>query len=103
MSWILLWNNFSSIEGYKNLRVLDFGSGFGVIANYLAFNNDVVVVEPNKDVSKLKIRKNSYKQYIDSFDILEELQENSFDLIVCTNVLEYMNSEGREKVILLFF
>lgn len=91
------------MKDIKNLRVLDFGSGFGVVANYLAFNNDVVAVEPNKDISKLRIRKNGYNQYIGSFDSLEELQENSFDVIVCHNVLEYMGSEDREKVLLLFF
>lgn len=34
----------------KNLRILDFGSGFGVLACALAANNEVVAIEPNKDM-----------------------------------------------------
>ena len=37
----LVWHNL----GFKNRKILDFGSGFGVTSNHLAKFNDVTAVE----------------------------------------------------------
>lgn len=44
----LVWHNLD----YKGKKILDFGSGFGIIADYLAKNNEVTAIEPNKEMIK---------------------------------------------------
>ncbi len=36
---------FHQLEKYENMKVLDFGSGFGFTANFLSKKNDVTAVE----------------------------------------------------------
>lgn len=42
----LVWRQLGDIYDKK---ILDFGSGIGVIANYLAEHNDVTAIEPDED------------------------------------------------------
>lgn len=42
-----VWNQLGYLE---NKLILDFGSGFGVTANYFGKHNNVVAVEPNEDM-----------------------------------------------------
>lgn len=42
----IVWMQLGDIKGKK---ILDFGSGTGVTANYLAEHNDVTAVEPDED------------------------------------------------------
>lgn len=72
-----------------NSKILDFGSGIGITANYLAKNNDVVAIEPNTDMAEMRICENSYEQIIGDIEQLRQQQDNSFDVVVCHNVLEY--------------
>ena len=39
----MVWLQLGDI---KNKKILDFGSGIGITANYLAANNDVLAIEP---------------------------------------------------------
>ena len=39
----IVWKQLGDI---RNKKILDFGSGIGVTANYLAENNDVTAIEP---------------------------------------------------------
>lgn len=72
-----------------NAKVLDFGSGFGITANYLAKGNEVLAIEPNAEMAEMRVRENSYHQIIGGLEQLKVLPDNSFDVIVCHNVLEY--------------
>jgi S-adenosylmethionine-dependent methyltransferase len=72
-----------------NSKILDFGSGLGITANHLAKNNDVVAIEPNSDMVDMRICENSYEQIIGDIEQLRQQQDNSFDVVVCHNVLEY--------------
>lgn len=88
----MIWNQISFI---KNKRVLDFGSGIGLTANHLAADNIVTAIEPNKDSVNGRITENTYKQLIGSIDCLYELESESFDAILCHNVLEYIPDHER--------
>ena len=44
------------LQDIKGKRVLDFGSGFGLVANHLAQNNEVLAVEPNEEMVALRAR-----------------------------------------------
>ena len=40
----IVWKQLGDI---RNKKILDFGSGIGVTADYLGKNNDVIAIEPN--------------------------------------------------------
>lgn len=83
---------------YRDKKILDFGSGFGITANFLAEWNDVTAIEPNAEMLSYRQKEHDYKQISGSVEQLKMLASESYDLIVCHNVLEYMNPENREEV-----
>lgn len=93
----LVWHNLK----FSNKKILDFGSGFGVTSNYLAKFNDVTAVELNSEFLKYRISENHYEQIIGSIDKLKEMHDGSFDVILCHNVLEYI--EDRADLIAEFY
>lgn len=78
-------------------KILDFGSGLGKTACYLAKENDVTAIEPNKSDVNERWTDYYYGQIIGSVEQLKYLPDSSFDVIICHNVLEYI--EDREAVI----
>jgi len=84
-----------------NFKILDFGSGLGITANYLAKNNDVVAIEPNADMAVMRICKNSYQQIIGDIKQIRQQPDNSFDVVVCHNVLEY--AKERKDILREFY
>ena len=88
---------FDQIQDIKGKRVLDFGSGFGLVANHLAKDNEVLAVEPNQEMVALRAQEHSYQQLVGSLDQLASLEDASFDVILCHNVLEYV--EDRKLVL----
>ena len=92
----LVWHNLD----FKNKRILDFGSGFGVTSDHLAKCNDVTAVEPNGELLEHRICNNSYEQIVGSIEMLKEMENGRFDVILCHNVLEYM--ENRAELIAEF-
>lgn len=92
----LVWHNLK----FKEKKILDFGSGFGVTSSFLAEYNDVTAVEPNEEMIEHRICDYSYEQIIGSIDRLKDLQDGSFDVILCHNVLEYI--ENRDVLIAEF-
>ena len=79
----------SQLGSISNLKILDFGSGFGVLSNILAKNNEVIAIEPNIDMVKNRRQENKYTQITGGLEELKDLAYNSFDIIICHNVLEY--------------
>ncbi len=82
----VVWEQLSQIT---NSRILDFGSGFGVTANHFAKNNEVLAIEPNAEMVEMRLCENNYQQIIGGIDQLKQQKDNSFDVVVCHNVLEY--------------
>lgn len=83
----LVWKQLGEIKGKK---ILDFGSGIGVTANYLAEHNDVIAIEPDEESVKDRWTDNHYTQIIGSTDELCKFDDETFDIIICHNVLEYV-------------
>ena len=52
--------------------MLDFGSGFGLVANHLAKDNEVLAVEPNEEMVALRAQDHPYQQLVGSLDQLAE-------------------------------
>ena len=88
---------FEQLKDIKGKRVLDFGSGFGLVANHLAKENQVLAVEPNQEMVALRVQNHPYEQLVGSLDQLASLEDASFDVILCHNVLEYV--ENRKAVL----
>ena len=91
---------FDQIQDIKGKRVLDFGSGFGLVANHLAKDNEVLAVEPNQEMVAFRAKDHPYHQLVGSLEQLASLENASFDVILCHNVLEYVEDR---KVILKEF
>ena len=87
LTYRAIWEQLSHIT---NSKILDFGSGFGTTANHLAKNNDVLAIEPNAEMVEARICENSYRQIIGNIEQLREQEDNSFDVIVCHCVLDYL-------------
>ena len=89
----LVWHNLK----FKGKNILDFGSGFGVTADHLAESNAVIAIEPSEEILEHRMRYNHYEQIVGGIEKLKELESCSFDVIICHNVLEYI--ENRSEVI----
>lgn len=90
----IVWKQLGDICDKK---ILDFGSGIGVTANYLAEHNDVTAIEPDEDSVKEGWADNQYTQITGSTDELRRFADESFDMIICHNVLEY--AQDREDIL----
>lgn len=92
----LAWHNLEC----KGKRILDFGSGFGITANHFAEHNSVVAVEPNRDMLQYRFSDHEYEQIIGGIEECKKMQSQSFDVIFCHNVLEYI--DNRQEVLFEF-
>lgn len=90
----IVWKQLGEIEGKK---ILDFGSGEGITANHFADKNTVVAVEPSEEMLRNRWADYKYTQIVGDVSKLSELEKESFDLIICHNVLEYI--DDKEQVI----
>lgn len=88
---------FQQLGEVKSQKVLDFGSGLGFTASYFAANNEVIAIEPDQQLIEERFQDHHYQQLEGSIDQLKKLQSESIDLILCHNVLEYI--DNRQEVI----
>lgn len=91
----IVWRQMGEI---KNKKILDFGSGIGVTANHLAKSNEVIAIEPDEESVRMRWQENKYQQIIGDVKSLKEFADETFDIIVCHNVLEYIKEERIEIV-----
>ncbi|MBX4262863.1 methyltransferase domain-containing protein (plasmid) [Clostridium estertheticum] len=94
MLYKLKWAQLERHIETKNLKILDFGSGFGTTANYLAKNNEVIAIDPNSDMVEERECENKYSQIIGKFEKLNDFDDNTFDVIICHNVLEFASERA---------
>lgn len=90
----MIWEQLKFVH---NKRVLDFGSGKGVTADHFAIDNEVIAIEPDDNMLQHRLTENNYLQVKGGVSKLKDLRDESFDVILCHNVLEY--TEEREKII----
>ena len=74
----------------KMLSILDYGAGFCVTASYYAENHNVTAYEPNPEMFEKRV--DGDYRLITSKNDLNKLDENSFDIVICHNVLEYVSN-----------
>lgn len=86
----IVWQQLGEINGK---RILDFGSGEGITAAHYSENNSVIAIEPSEEMLSKAWRNDKYVQIAGDVSALAEFESDSFDLIICHNVLEYIDDK----------
>lgn len=87
---------FAQLVHLKNKKILDFGSGLGLVSQFLGENNEVVAIEPEKEML-FAYPNHIYKKILGSLEQVEKFESESFDIVLCHNVLEYIEENNREN------
>lgn len=87
----IVWAQLGEISGKS---ILDFGSGEGITANYFAKNNEVVAVEPSEEMITTAWKDYEYSQIIGDVKKLASFKDETFDIVICHNVLEYIDDKA---------
>ena len=87
---------FAQLVHLKNKKILDFGSGLGLVSQFLGENNEVVAIEPEKEML-FAYPNHTYKKFLGSLEQVEKFESESFDIVLCHNVLEYIEEYNREN------
>lgn len=86
----IVWKQLGDMEGKK---ILDFGSGEGITANHFAEKNDVTAIEPSKKMLSNAWKDYEYTQIVGDVNALSAFKNETFDMIICHNVLEYIDDK----------
>jgi len=79
------------------LKILDFGSGLGVTSSYYAAWHDVTAIDQNKEMIDCRFVQNEYTQIHGGIEQVNNFADNTFDIVFCHNVLEYI--EDKEPIL----
>lgn len=90
----IIWKQIGDLEGK---RILDFGSGEGITANHYADKNTVIAIEPSEEMLSHAWKDYEYTQIMGDINSLESFEDETFDVIILHNVLEYI--DDKESVI----
>lgn len=108
MDRISIWNylqkkiTLNQLPNLKQKTILDFGAGECLLPSMLDFSNNFICIDPNfSQYENIVTQKNIFK-INGSFEKLKCFKNDSFDVIFCHNVFEYLDEETRKKVILEF-
>ena len=86
----IVWEQIGNLEGKK---ILDFGSGEGITANHFARNNEVTAIEPSEEMLSNAWKDYEYTQIVGDVNALASFEDETFDFIICHNVLEYIDAK----------
>ena len=75
------------------LKILDFGAGFCVTANHYSKYHSVTAIEPDKEMIDLSIHDNHFDFIHGGIETLSRFADNTFDIVICHNVLEYVSDK----------
>ena len=85
-----------NIKNSPKIKILDFGSGLGTASNHFAEWHNVTSIEPDKEMINSRRRENSYTQICGGIEKISEFKNNTFDVVFCHNVFEYI--EDKEPI-----
>ena len=85
---------FAQLEHIKGKKILDFGSGFGLVSQFLAQNNEVVAIEPQEEML-FAYSNHRYEKILGSLEQVKKFESETFDIVLCHNVLEYIDKDCR--------
>lgn len=83
-----------NLQNEERAKILDFGAGFCITAKHYAQFHDVTAVEPNEEMYNLRFKSDNYTLVKQGADYLHELADNTYDVAICHNVLEYADNKN---------
>ncbi len=86
----IIWKQIGDIRGKK---ILDFGSGEGITADHFAEHNEVTAIEPDEDMLENAWTDHAYTQIVGDVSALSQFEDDTFDIVLCHNVLEYIDDK----------
>lgn len=86
----IVWEQLGNLEGKK---ILDFGSGEGITADHFAKKNDVTAIEPSEEMLSNAWKDHEYRQIVGDMNAVSAFEDESFDMVICHNVLEYIDDK----------
>lgn len=89
MLYDLAWGQLA-LPAPAGLRMLDFGSGFGISAAHYAGAHRVTAIEPTADMLARRASGPPYEQIVGGPEALDAWEAGTFDVALCHNVLEYV-------------
>lgn len=92
---------FAQLKQIKNKVILDFGAGLCLTSKFLSKHNHVTAIEPNPDLLQ-RDSNEGFQKILGGYNKLKDLPEQSFDIIVCHNVLEYIPVSEHQKYLFEF-
>ncbi len=78
----------------KRLKILDFGAGFCITAGHCAEHHDVTALEPNEEMYEQRVE-GDYTLVTQGVEYLSTVEDKSYDVVLCHNVLEYTDDKDR--------
>ena len=75
----------------RRMKILDFGAGFCLTADHYAEHHDVTAVEPNEEMTRLRVTNHDYTLVPQGAEYLSAVADNTCDVVICHNVLEYVD------------
>ena len=89
---------YEALHFDKANAIADVGSGTGKFTRLLLeWGSRVYAVEPNEEMISLRVQENSYTLVPQGAEYLSEIEDSTFDVVLCHNVLEYV--EDAESVL----
>ena len=77
---------FAQLVHLKNKKILDFGSGLGLVSQFLGENNEVVAIEPEKEML-FAYSNHTYEKILGS---LEQVESNIIRLVKLCKQLYFL-------------
>lgn len=74
-------------------KILDFGAGFCLTAIHYGKDHDVTAVEPGEEMRALRVKSENYTLVGQGLEYLSGVEDNTYDVVICHNVLEYVEDK----------
>lgn len=76
----------------ERLKILDFGAGFCITSKHYAAEHDVTSIEPNEEMYSIRFE-GDYTLITKGIEYLTMIEDNTYDVVICHNVLEYADDK----------
>lgn len=76
----------------ERLKILDFGAGFCITSKHYAAEHDVTSIEPNEEMYSVRFE-GDYTLITKGIEYLTMIEDNTYDVVICHNVLEYVDDK----------
>lgn len=82
----------SKIKKLQNKKILDLGGGIGIISSELKKSNFCINLDIERRSKKMRVSFNKSIHVIEGSMLKIPLKEDSFDYVICANILEVAKS-----------